>query len=292
MQNLNIDAELQMQLEKHTVLENLSISLFRKSRDNNTNTNGHRLIQICRNNNIFILNGRVHKDRNLGNFTFRNKSVFDYVLSTAESFQYVINFEISETDSLFSDGHSAVTWALRCNPLPTSVIASSLSSDSTPSLQHYGKLKYKWGNNLKEEFANNLCLNEMNEIYLIFDSTEVDVKDKIDSITHKIKYIFQEAAKNTLPRKRNVVVFFFFFFFSFNNKNNNKSWFGPNCFKARKIYHEAKTAYNSNKNDINKRRLRNASKDYRRTMDFYIKREKHENSKRLRNLSDKNPKKY
>ena len=212
MQNLNIDAELQMQLEKHTVLENLSISLFRKSRDNNTNTNGHRLIQICRNNNIFILNGRVHKDRNLGNFTFRNKSVFDYVLSTAESFQYVINFEISETDFLFSDGHSAVTWALRCNPLPTSVIASSLSSDSTPSLQHYGKLKYKWGNNLKEEFANNLCLNEMNEIYLIFDSTEVDVKDKIDSITHKIKYIFQEAAKNTLPRKRNVVVFFFFFF--------------------------------------------------------------------------------
>ena len=36
-------------------LENFSISRDRNSKDKKTNNNGHRLLEICKNNNLFIL---------------------------------------------------------------------------------------------------------------------------------------------------------------------------------------------------------------------------------------------
>ena len=98
---------------KHIELENLSIPLDRCNSDYKTNTHGFRLIDICRNNNIFILNGRLFKDKNRGNFTFRDLSVIDYVISSTDCLKHVINFEVIEIDTLFSDGHCAINWEMQ-----------------------------------------------------------------------------------------------------------------------------------------------------------------------------------
>ena len=55
-----------------TTLEELGIPICRKSLDSQSNTFGHRLIELCKNNNLVILNGRVGEDQNIGNF-FKNK---------------------------------------------------------------------------------------------------------------------------------------------------------------------------------------------------------------------------
>jgi hypothetical protein len=52
------------------------VPLDRKSQDRKINSHGLRLIDICRNNNMFILNGRIGNDQN-GAFTFKHKSVID-----------------------------------------------------------------------------------------------------------------------------------------------------------------------------------------------------------------------
>ena len=65
---------------KTDILLNNDFYLNRTSKDTKTNTIGNLLLDICKNNNVFILNGRAGKDKGVGNFTFRNKSVIDYTL--------------------------------------------------------------------------------------------------------------------------------------------------------------------------------------------------------------------
>ena len=90
------------------LLENLNIPLKRASKDHKTNTMGYWLIDTCKNNNPFIDNRRFGKDKGIGTTTFRNKSLIDYTLCSAESFEILNDFEIVELDPVFSDGHSLV----------------------------------------------------------------------------------------------------------------------------------------------------------------------------------------
>ena len=107
----DVDSVDQSDLEKYTELENLNIPLDRKSKDKKTNAHGIRFIDICRNNDLFFLNGRLYNDTD-GNFTFKQKSVIDYVIATADCFKHVRGFNIVETDTFLSDGHSILQFEL------------------------------------------------------------------------------------------------------------------------------------------------------------------------------------
>ena len=65
-ETFDIDQDLQSELHRYTVLEDFSFNLNRKSKDNRTNTNGFKLLDICKNNNLFILNGRSSNDKDVG----------------------------------------------------------------------------------------------------------------------------------------------------------------------------------------------------------------------------------
>ena len=69
-----------------------------------------KLLDICKNNNLFLLNGRSYLDKDFGQYTLRDKSVLDYVIATADCFRTLENFEVIDTDPLFSDGHNALSW--------------------------------------------------------------------------------------------------------------------------------------------------------------------------------------
>ena len=64
-----------------------------KSKDKKTNAHGIRFTDICRNNDLFILNGSLYNDTD-GNFTFKQKSVIDYVIATADCSKHVRRFNI------------------------------------------------------------------------------------------------------------------------------------------------------------------------------------------------------
>jgi hypothetical protein len=105
-------------------------------------------------------------------------------------------------------------------------------------------------------------------------------QDTIEHITTEIQNIFHDSASASFPNKSNMYIT------TNRNSYTNKSWFDPKCFKARNNYHNFKAKYLSNRTDLNKTRMRDASKQYKRTMDFYIKREKQNNATKLRNLSE------
>ena len=92
-------------------LVSLNIPLYRKSQDRHSNNLGYKILDICKNNNLFILNGRLDKDRNIGQFTFRQSSVIDYALASADAFRLFDSFNVLETDPIFSDGHSCLNFS-------------------------------------------------------------------------------------------------------------------------------------------------------------------------------------
>ena len=63
-----------------SLLQELNIGIQRKSKDHNRSNFGNILIEFCRNNNMIICNGRVGRDKGVGEFTCKKYSVVDYCI--------------------------------------------------------------------------------------------------------------------------------------------------------------------------------------------------------------------
>ena len=83
--------------------------------DKNANKNGRKLIDICINNNLFILNGRFGKDKHVGRCTFIEQSlmILDYTICSIDVIKILNDFEIGDPDFLLSDGHALLKRSFR-----------------------------------------------------------------------------------------------------------------------------------------------------------------------------------
>ena len=79
---------------KIAALEKLGIEVNRKSIDAKRYNNGFKLLDICKNNNLLILNGRFGADKNIGNYTFSCTFVIDYVISSLQGLSILEIFSI------------------------------------------------------------------------------------------------------------------------------------------------------------------------------------------------------
>ena len=87
-------------------LESVGIQINRVSRDKKKNNIELRLVEICKNQYLSILNGRFGQDRNVGALTFRETSVIDYAIASVCSMKLLHDFQIVDTDRFFSDSHA------------------------------------------------------------------------------------------------------------------------------------------------------------------------------------------
>ena len=87
----------------------------RNSFDNELNSHGKRLLEICKSADLRILNGRVSGD-SLGRVTFHGKngvSVVDYAVCDQDLLSHVANFVVK--DPLHLSDHSPITTWLNIN---------------------------------------------------------------------------------------------------------------------------------------------------------------------------------
>ena len=82
----NLNDMLKESTELFNVLEKCSVPLERKNADYVTNVYGRNLLELCKNNNLFILNGRIGQDRLCPKVTCKDRSTVDYILSTVGDF--------------------------------------------------------------------------------------------------------------------------------------------------------------------------------------------------------------
>ena len=75
----------------------------RFSLDTKIESSGVKLLQICKDAGLRILNGRLGEDAGIGNFTFqssRGKSVIDYVICSPSLFKIVHSFCVHDISTL------------------------------------------------------------------------------------------------------------------------------------------------------------------------------------------------
>ena len=83
-------------------LDGSKFSKNRVSQDTIVNNEGNLLLDMCKSNNLFILNGRCDSDMNVGAMTFRGQSVIDYATVSCNAVYFVDTFSIIELDPAIS----------------------------------------------------------------------------------------------------------------------------------------------------------------------------------------------
>ena len=101
---------------------NNHILVNRSSKDTKKTNIGYRIIDICKNNNTFNLNGKYSNDKGVGNYTFRVQSVIDYAITSPEGYSLLSNFEIQDLDRIYSDRHSLLKVVLKSEEKSYSVL--------------------------------------------------------------------------------------------------------------------------------------------------------------------------
>ena len=264
--------DIQYLLSKH----NLNPS--RVSKDKSSNNEGNLLVEICKCNNLLILNGRCGTDKGIWEFTFRNASVIDYSIASAHALKLVKDFNINDLDCIYSDGHSLLTTIINVIQVPDKL---------TKAKKHTNQQKPRWQNNRKGDFLSNIDHDKLSEIKTTVQNMHLSVNcvdsDKINSLCTDIGHVFQNAAEQSFPPAKPA---------SSKRKPNSKNWFGYQCENARRKYHKARKRNKKRPTDSNKLDLKNASKAYKKTMNFHINKHNKSTQEKLRNLKSKNPRDF
>ena len=88
----DFDNELYSYFNRSVNLSINHMSKTRLSQDKVVNKLGKKLVDICKSNNLFILNGGRREEREIGRLTFRDISLIDYVIASTESLGSIKQF--------------------------------------------------------------------------------------------------------------------------------------------------------------------------------------------------------
>ena len=278
-EHFEFDNNLRQLYNTSQILRELNFSEIRTSKDKTSNNEGNSLLQICKTNDLLILNGRCGKDANIGALTFKNTSVIDYSIASAQALKFVENFEIFEMDSLYTDHHALLETTLKFgSPIKVYKKQENPTSIKSP----------KWQENKKDNFVLNLDADQINALKLKLrnacDNSEDVTKENINEMCSQITDIFIESAHKSFPNTKTNSN-------TFQNKQH-KRWFGPRCQAARRKYHIARKVHSLNPSHTNKVNLKNASKSYKSVMNIFINKFKSDTQEKLRKQKSKNPKEF
>lgn len=272
--HFDFDADTRDFLDQRAAMENLGIILNRVSQDSKKNNHGYKLIDICKNNNMVILNGRFGKDKNIGKKTFRNTSVLDYIISSLAGFKLLQDFEVIPMDKLHGDGHALLNLQIMFQTKQNNTIQESTSP------------KYLWQNEKSTQYNDNLNTCKLQKIEQNINNANVNEINQafIDNLVHQINGVLTDSADATLERKTPKKTKF--------KGKHKKPWFGPECKAAKKRYNKARKKYFKNPTLENETNMFLTCKKYKNTMNKHIRQFKKVNESKLRNLNKSNPKEY
>ena len=271
------------------VLNDLKMPLNRISMDKSKNKFSNLLLNFCKGNSMFIVNGRVGNDKNIGRFTCRNASVVDYCITSPELLKLFFDFDILESSKLFSDVHAPLHILLSVN------LNNNDSNSNTVRKTNHSKAKIKsWENEKVTDFQENIDEEKLHtfEQKLSRWQNEIGVTDQaiIDSLLEDLGNIFTGSAKKT--------------FGTFNCKNidskinknkngqNQKPWFDQDCKFARQKYRKSKRRYKLNNTIRNRSIMIDDEKGYKKVMYEKYKIYCKKISDDLKNASRDNPKHF
>ncbi|CAG2247003.1 unnamed protein product [Mytilus edulis] len=192
--NTNHDTSDNFNIDFSNNLHKFHMSRFRNSCDKTKNHYGNLLLEMCRNNNLFILNGRVEGDKE-GLFTCRQSSVVDYFICTYNLLSCVVNMSVLDFSALFSDVHSPLNCKLVFNSIDNIVECDDiLINDFTC---HERKGFKKWDCEKEAEFLRNIDRNKIDQLNndLTMLNTSILAQENINKIVESVNGLMLDSAE-------------------------------------------------------------------------------------------------
>ena len=180
---LNFDQDTINFYDQKCELERLGINITRKSMDRKKNNSGFELIDICKNLNLTILNGRFGQDKNKGAMTFRNISVIDYAIVSVKCFDLLKDFQIKGLDRIYSDGHSFLLLNIKTKSKPSTVQTQKPTTDRS----YLNKKDY-------QRFVQNFDYTKMEILLNKMQMTDHASPAEVNGYVAEITDAFQAAA--------------------------------------------------------------------------------------------------
>lgn len=253
---------------------NNNISIYRVNRDKSMNNYGYRMLDFCKCNNLYILNGRTYRDKDEGHFTCKGSSTVDYFLCSLNLLPPISDFCVEEFSDILSDVHCPVYLEL-CLGQSHELLYENTQNSKTEKL---------WDETNKENFIHNFdleMLNDINESISMIKTSDITQQD-LDNIIHRFNNLVITSAEKTFNRPKGQKY----------KPSKRPSWFGNQCLKARKLMNRAHYHYKQRKNLERKTQLKIASKIYKQTVRRFHSKFRQDNILKLKKLKRENPKKY
>ena len=229
----DIDTDLYDYMHDFQNLLNHEIPLKRVSKcKGRTNNYGHKLLEVCKRNTLYIANSRIGSDSNIGERTCKYATVVDYLILSSNLFSLITNFEINEFVPLYSNCHCCLHFDLK-------TILSNACKDQVTVREEYCNDKFvRWKREKKSEYVNRIHEDPKNILAMINDKLHelsVDIsQNQMNDIISEINFNFTDAAIETfgkIGQRRKW------------KQYDSKPWFDKNCSKNRKKIHKARKRY-------------------------------------------------
>lgn len=236
---------------------------------------GKKMVDVCKNNQVYIFNGRLGEDFNIGQYTTTFNTTIDYFIGTPLVMHLVKKFRILDYDALLSDVHCGLHAQLKfctnCNviSMPT----------NTQEIRQSCVKPGKWNNDKSGEYERIIDKEKVNSLVTkIHDLT-------VDEIHKELQQILIEPALVTFPQYKKK---------TYTKKSNNVTLEGYDyqCLKVRKQYHKARQKYNLHKNSVNFDQMITLSRKYKIELKRVKTKEKSCMVKELRKTKCSDPKTY
>ena len=225
----------------------VACSIPRAHCDRGSNRFGDCLLEMCKAVNLQILNGRVGKDYNIGNFTcytHNGESTVDYLLTSFQNFDCIFDFTV-HAFNIYSN-HAPLSFTLKVN----SVKVNSNKDNK--------KVIYRWNNDYKEDFIKDISstINNLNKDLEEKIAAESDADTLVQIFTEYVNNIDNKYFEKHCKISKNAN-------FCDHSEYPMKEWFDDVCKQKKIIYEKALEQYNAYKNETTRQNFLAAKRDYK-----------------------------
>ena len=175
-------------------LTDSNLPLNRKNIDKGKNNFGKLLINLCKGQNLFIMNGRVGNDSNIGELTCRNASAVDYFICSPNFIKCIDDLTVLDFSKCFSDVHTPLSITFESNVFED----SDSDINALDNTEHIVKIK-KWENEKLHEFRGNFnrqAISDLRNKLRDLDASSV-TQEQVNIVVNEFGKIHIDSAKET-----------------------------------------------------------------------------------------------
>ena len=271
------------EIVEETEIEQNLVRRGRENEDKVTNRNGQRLLNVCRENNLAIVNGRVKGDQR-GAITCFNrnggKSAVDYAIVSHGLLPQVEEFQVAEYNPMLSDAHCPIMLTLK--------LGQGNNDEVEAEGEKAAQWKFKWSSDIQEAYT-----NEFEDVDLAQWKRELEsLKENpsqagVDAICESMRGTLMsnaERAGAAIPpqeRRRKLKAF----------KPQN-SWFDTECARARTHFHRIRQRVSRLPDTEKRMQTIAAAREYRSVIRQKKLEAERQLRKKMQNLRSDNSKEY